>query len=280
VYVWADHDRLQQVFWNLLSNAVKFTAGGGRVELTLQVEGPEARVSVSDTGAGIAPAFLPHVFERFRQADGSSTREHGGLGLGLSIVRHLVELHGGRMSADSAGEGHGATFNVYLPTRQPEQRQTIPAPAERRTWARTLDLEGAHILIVDDEPDARDLLRAMLAHTGARISEADSAADALRVFTEDRPDIMLADVAMPLQDGYSLMRTVRSLPDGEGTQVRAVAVSAYARREDRQRALKAGFNDHVCKPVRPDDLLDALERIWLQSAPPLLGDTEPDAQIH
>jgi signal transduction histidine kinase/CheY-like chemotaxis protein len=280
VSVWADQDRLQQVFWNLLSNAVKFTSGGGRVELAMQVEGPEVRVSVSDTGAGIAPAFLPHVFERFRQADGSSTREHGGLGLGLSIVRHLVELHGGRMSADSAGEGQGATFTVHLPTRQPEQRPAVPLPAERRTWGRRLDLEGAHILIVDDEGDARDLLRAMLAQTGARISEADSAAEAIRVFADDRPDILLADVAMPVQDGYSLMRTLRSLPEGGGIQVRAIAVSAYARREDRRRALKAGFNDHVGKPVQPDELFDALERIWLQSAPALLSDTESDAKIH
>jgi CheY-like chemotaxis protein len=223
--------------------------------------------------------FLPHVFERFRQGDGSPTREHGGLGLGLSIVRHLVELHGGRMSADSAGEGHGATFTVRLPTRQPEHRP-VSLPSERRSWNRMLDLEGAHILIVGDEPDARDLLRAMLASTGARISEAASAAEAMRVFGEDRPDIMVADVAMPGQDGYSMMRTLRSLPDGEGIQVRAVAVSACARRDDRQHALKAGFNDQVSKPVQPDDLFDALERIWLQSAPALQSDAASDAKIH
>jgi signal transduction histidine kinase/ActR/RegA family two-component response regulator len=280
VYVWADHDRLQQVFWNLLSNAVKFTPAGGSVEVGMHVEGMDVRVSVADTGAGISPTFLPHVFERFRQADGSSTREHGGLGLGLSIVSHLVELHGGRMMAESAGVGLGSTFTVYLPMRQIEQRTAVSPPTERRARARTLDLEGTHILIVDDERDGRELLRAILKHTGARISEADSAIEALRVFAEDRPDIMLADIAMPVQDGHSLMRTLRGLPDGEGTQVRAVAVSAYARREDRQRALKAGFNEHISKPVQPDELFDALERVWLQSAPSVLNQTESGAKIH
>jgi signal transduction histidine kinase/CheY-like chemotaxis protein len=289
VFVWADHDRMQQVFWNLLANAVKFTPRGGRVDVSIQVEGPEVRISVSDTGAGISTSFLPHVFERFRQADGSSTREHGGLGLGLSIVRHLVELHGGRMKAESGGVGRGSTFTVYLPYRPAEQRAPVPmpVPVERGTRGRTLDLEGAHILIVDDEPDARDLMRAMLANSGARVSEAGCAAEALRVFAEDRPDIMLCDVAMPAQDGYSLMRTLRSLPQGEGTQGRAIAVSAYARREDRQRALQAGFNDHVCKPVQADELFDALERVWLRGAAPLnpekpgqYAPEDPDSTVH
>jgi len=280
VGVWADHDRLQQVFWNLLANAVKFTPSGGRVDVSMQVDGPEVGVRVSDTGAGIAPGFLPHVFERFRQGDGSSTREHGGLGLGLAIVRHLVELHGGHMKAESAGIGLGATFTVYLRVRRPDKRPEVSLPPERRAHGGTLDLEGTHILIVDDETDARDLLRAMLGDTGARISEAGSAAEALRIFGEDRPDIVLADVAMPVQDGYAMMRALRSLRDGEGTQVRTVAVSAYARREDRQRALKAGFNDHIGKPVQPAELFDALERVWLQSAPSLLHDTGPGAKVH
>jgi CheY-like chemotaxis protein len=156
----------------------------------------------------------------------------------------------------------------------------VSVPPERRSHGRTLDLEGTHILIVDDERDARDLLRTMLAETGARISEACSAAEALRVFAEDRPDMVLADVAMPVQYGYAMMRTLRSLPDGEGTRVRAVAVSAYARREDRQRALKAGFNDHIGKPVQPAELFDALERVWLHNAPSLLHDTGPGAKVH
>src|SRR5687767_10583353 len=217
LFVWADHERLQQVLWNLLSNAVKFTPNGGRVNVELAREGPDVRIRVSDTGSGIAPAFLPHVFERFRQADGSSTRSHGGLGLGLAIVRHLVELHGGRLTAASEGEGKGATFTVYLPARDAEQRPTVAVPtAEGRPRTRTIDLEGVHILIVDDERDARDLLKAMLAATGARISEAESAAEALRIVREDQPDILLADVAMPEQDGYSLMQVIRSLPAGEG----------------------------------------------------------------
>ena len=281
VYIWADHDRMQQVFWNLLSNAVKFTSSGGRVEVRMKTEGTDVRVDVIDTGNGISPAFLPHVFERFRQADGSSTRTHGGLGLGLSIGRHLVELHGGRMMAASAGEGQGSTFSVFLPTREAEQRAPAPVVPERRPRARTLDLEGTHVLIVDDEPDARELLRVMLANTSARISEAESATEALRIYSEDRPDIILADVAMPGQDGYALVRAIRAMPGGEGGHVRAVAVSAYARREDRQRALKAGFNDHVSKPVQPDDLYDAIERVWVQSLPSLHDDDgETRAKVH
>ncbi len=279
IVVWADHDRLQQVFWNLLANAVKFTPSGGRVDVRIQANGAEAQVSVADTGIGIAPGFLQHVFERFRQADGSSTREHGGLGLGLSIVRHLVELHGGRMKAESAGIGQGSTFSVFLPIRQPEPRAELPRAARRAARERSLDLAGAHVLIVDDEPDARALLRAMLADTGARISEADSADEALRIFAEDRADILLADVAMTAQDGYALVRAVRGLGDG-GTQVRAIAVSAYARREDRARALKAGFNEHVSKPVHAEVLFDAIERVWLQAGTSLLNDGEPGAKVH
>jgi len=281
VYIWADHDRMQQVFWNLLSNAVKFTSSGGRVEVRMQTEGTDVRVDVVDTGNGISAAFLPHVFERFRQADGSSTRTHGGLGLGLSIGRHLVELHGGRMMAASAGEGQGSTFSVFLPTREAEQRAPAPVAPDRRPRPRTLDLEGTHVLIVDDEPDARELLRVMLANTSARISEAESATDALRIYSEDRPDIILADVAMPGQDGYALIRMIRAMAGGEGGHVRAVAVSAYARREDRQRALKAGFNDHVSKPVQPDDLYDAIERVWVQGLPSILDDDgETRAKVH
>ena len=248
----------------------------------MNTEGADVRVDVTDTGNGIAPAFLPHVFERFRQADGSSTRTHGGLGLGLSIGRHLVELHGGRMTADSAGEGQGSTFSVYLPIREAEQRVPAPRPRQATRRARaTLDLDGTHVLIVDDEPDARELLRAMLSSTNARISEADNAAEALRIYTEDRPDIILADVAMPGQDGYTLMRAIRGLPARRGRARAAIAVSAYARREDRQRALKAGFNDHVCKPVQPDELYDAIERVWVQSDAPLLETTpRRDAKSH
>ena len=280
VIVWADHERLQQVFWNLLSNAVKFTSSGGRVEVRMTTEGSIVRVDVADTGNGIPASFLPHVFERFRQADGSSTRTHGGLGLGLSIGRHLIELQGGRMTAESAGEGQGSTFSVFLPIREAEHRLSPTIPVERRPRSRSIDLDGTHVLIVDDEPDARELLRVMVTDTGARISEAASAAEALTLYAQDRPDIILADVAMPGQDGYALLRAIRDLAAGEGGHVRAIAVSAYARREDRQRALKAGFNDHVCKPVQVDHLYDAIERVWVNGNTSLLTDEGSDAKVH
>ena len=276
--VWADHDRLQQIFWNLLSNAVKFTSHGGRVDVTMTTEGSEVRVDVADTGNGIAPAFLPHVFERFRQGDGSSTRTHGGLGLGLSIGRHLVELHGGRMTVHSGGEGPGSTFSGFSgPPRRASP--SAPMPGERRPRGRSLDLNGTHMLIVDDEADARELMRVLLARTGARVSEAETADEALRIYSEDRPDIILADVAMRGRDGYALLRAIRNLAAGKGGHVRAIAVSAYARREDRQRALKAGFNNHVCKPVQLDDLYDALERVWAHGAP-MLNESAPEAKVH
>ena len=279
-FVWADHDRLQQVFWNLLSNAVKFTSSGGRVEVRMETVGSDVRVDVSDTGNGIAPAFLPHVFERFRQADGSATRTHGGLGLGLSIGRHLVELHGGRMTADSKGEGYGATFSVFLPLRDAEPRVPPPVHVDPRPRTRTIDLNGTHVLIVDDEADARELLRVMLNGTGARVSDAQTAAEALRIYSEDRPDIILANIAMPRQDGHSLIRTIRNLANGEGEHARAIAISAYARREDRQRALKAGFNDHVSKPVQLDVLYDAIERVRGHETTPILNNTRADATVH
>jgi signal transduction histidine kinase/ActR/RegA family two-component response regulator len=278
-FVWGDHDRLQQVLWNLLSNAVKFTPAGGTVQIDMRQQGADVRVRISDTGKGIAPAFLPHVFERFRQGDGSSTREHGGLGLGLSIVRHLVELHGGRLTADSAGEGKGSTFTIFLPARD-AQSHTAPAipSADRRLGTPHVDLHGTHVLIVDDERDARELLRAMLATTGARISEADSAREALRIITRDRPEMVLADIAMPGQDGYALMRALKELSDGNGHHIRAIAVSAYARLEDKQLAERAGFSEHLAKPIRREELFDTIERVWLQSKVPLnSGDGEVQA---
>jgi len=260
VAVWGDQDRLQQVLWNVLSNAVKFTPTGGRVEVIVEANDAEASIKVADTGAGIPADFLPHVFERFRQADGSSTRAHGGLGLGLAIVRHLVELHGGRLTADSDGEGQGATFTVFLPRREAELRPTRPS-ADQPAESIQINLEGRHVLIIDDDADARELLRAMLAGTGASLSEAETAPQALRLFTEHHPDIVLADIAMPGQDGYSLIQVIRSLPDHDEHPVAAVAVSAYARREDRQRAIRAGFDDHIGKPVQMEALLSVLERL-------------------
>ena len=281
VFVFADHDRLQQVLWNLLSNAVKFTPSGGKVHVDMRRDKSDARIRVTDTGAGISPSFLPHVFERFRQGDGSSTREHGGLGLGLSIVRHLIELHGGRMVAHSDGLGKGSTFTVYLPARDAVALTSPATPVEKRPTPRTPDLKDKHILVVDDDRDGRDLLRAMLASTGARISEAASANEALRIIGESRTDIMLADIAMPGKDGYSLIRTVRASKDGMGQLLHAIAVSAYARHEDKQRARGAGFNDHVSKPIQADELYAALERAGRATLPVISGtDLEPGANIH
>jgi signal transduction histidine kinase/ActR/RegA family two-component response regulator len=279
LHVWGDHNRLQQVLWNILSNAVKFTSAGGRVDVALDRRGEEVRIRVQDTGRGISPDFLPHVFERFRQADGSSTRAHGGLGLGLAIVGHLVELHGGRLTAESEGEGKGATFTVYLPRRDAEVETSVPPPRARALATRTLELDGTHVLVVDDERDARELLRAMLGGTGARVSEAESASEALRIVAADRPDIILADIAMPGQDGYSLIHVIRSLPESEGRRPLAFAVSAYVRREDRQRALRAGFDDQVAKPVQTDDLFAAIERAR-RGPPPPLGTGRPDGEVH
>jgi signal transduction histidine kinase/ActR/RegA family two-component response regulator len=279
VLVWADADRLQQVLWNLLANAVKFTPRGGRIDIAMKTDPADVCISVADTGHGISADFLPHVFERFRQADGSSTRTHGGLGLGLAIVRHLVELHGGRLTAESPGVGKGSTFSVYLPARYAEQRVSGPSTASRRRRP-SLNLIGTHVLIVDDEEDARELLRAMIAGTGARITEASSVDEALRVVADDKPDIVVADLAMPGQDGYALMRAIRELPDGRGLQMRALAVSAYARQQDRQRALRAGFNDHLAKPIDPTRLVDALGRVRAGSRTGAAADAEPDAKVH
>jgi CheY-like chemotaxis protein/two-component sensor histidine kinase len=278
VEVWGDPDRLQQIFWNLLSNAVKFTSSGDRIDVSMQREGDQVSVRISDTGAGIAPEFLPHVFERFRQGDGSSTRTHGGLGLGLSIVRQLVELHGGTMRVESRGAGQGSSFTVCLPVHTARRRSSPPPMVPPRKHKRALDLHNVHVLIVDDQADARELLRAMLAGTGARISEAAAAEQALQLIAADRPDILLADVAMPRRDGYSMMREVRASP--QGAQIRAIAVSAYARREDKSKALAEGFDDHVAKPVHPDELMAAIERLCRQPPHPLTPDADSDASVH
>jgi signal transduction histidine kinase/ActR/RegA family two-component response regulator len=279
--VWGDQDRLQQVLWNLLSNAVKFTPPGGRIDVNLDAHEGDARIRIADNGSGIAPEFLPHVFERFRQADGSATRAHGGLGLGLAIVSHLVELHGGRLTAESEGEGRGSTFTVYLPSRACEPRtELLVEGADPRAATRALDLDGVHVLIVDDEPDALELLQAMLSVTGARITRARSAREALSLFGEDPPDILLADVAMPGQDGYTLMRSIRALPLDQGARVKAIAVSAYARREDRQRAINAGFDRHLAKPLQPDDLLEAIEGVWTAALRPAMTSANREAEIH
>ncbi|MBA3547303.1 MAG: response regulator [Nannocystis sp.] len=253
-----DAHRLQQVAWNLLSNAVKFTPRGGRIQVLVGRQDASLEITVADTGVGIATDFQPHVFERFRQANGATTRSHGGLGLGLSIVRQLVELHGGTVSVCSEGVGRGASFTVRLPLGQDDASSASPAlPQSTDSKAITCppELHGLRVLVVDDEVDTREMLRALLEQCGAQVVLADSAAEALRLFTSRPPDLLLSDIGMPGEDGYSLIARLRTLPPESGGKVAAVALTAYARTEDRTRALLAGFNNHVAKPVEPLELL-------------------------
>jgi CheY-like chemotaxis protein len=255
----ADPDRLQQVMWNLLSNAVKFTPQGGRVEVELRRDGAHAVLRVSDTGQGITPEFLPHVFERFRQADMGTTRRHGGLGLGLAIVRHLVELHGGTVQAESDGEGRGASFRLTLPLKAAapaarfEGAAAAPVPAEQE--AQMPWLEGKSVLLVEDDADAREMLRSLLEGRGARVTAAASAAEAWEALGLSRFDVLVSDIGMPVEDGYGLVRRLREREAERGGRLPAVALTAYARDEDRTRALLSGFHAHVAKPVNPAELV-------------------------
>jgi PAS domain S-box-containing protein len=261
VSVSGDPVRLQQVVWNLLSNSIKFTPKGGRVQIRLERVNSHIEIAVSDTGSGITPEFLPHVFDRFRQADQQTTRQHGGMGLGLAIVRHLVELHGGNVRAESPGEGKGATFTVVLPVAPVYQSND----AEERTHPAARDtlpsyecpdrLDGLKVLIVDDEPDTRELLKMVLAQCGAEVKAARSVAEALEAMITDAPDLLISDIGMPDEDGYELIRRVRELPIECGKRVPAIALTAYARVEDRMQALKAGYQMHVPKPVELAELV-------------------------
>jgi signal transduction histidine kinase len=307
-----DPDRLQQVFWNLLSNAAKFTPEGGHIDVALEPAGPAAvRLSVRDDGAGIDPKFLPHVFDRFRQADSSSTRSHGGLGIGLTIVRHIVELHGGTVAAQSGGEGHGSTFVVTLPAVAPSDLDADgpatdgagargsaagaksngskaggagesfpggmdvagpggasgspcdaagPAAAVSIAAQRT-DLTGVRVLLVDDEPDAREVVSEILKRCGGTVDAVGSAREALAAMRAGGVDVLVSDIAMPDEDGYQLIRSLRALPPAEGGLLPAIALTAYARDEDRQRSLNAGFQNHIAKPVDPCELADAIARV-------------------
>jgi hypothetical protein len=263
-----DPTRLQQVIWNLLSNAIKFTPAGGRVEIAIDQLRPPVtppghpesavQIRVEDNGRGINPAFVPYVFDRFRQDDSTSKRAHGGLGLGLAIARHLVELHGGTIEVKSEGEGKGATFMVTLPVLRAED---AAGRADATTWPRSLtpppplpevvDLSGIKVLLVDDEPDARELLSEVLEQYGATVVLAASADEALRVLRAERPTVLLSDIGLPGEDGYSLIGRVRALPFEEGAAIPAAALTAYARSEDGRRALAAGFLRHAIKPIQP-----------------------------
>ena len=257
-----DPVRLQQVVWNLLSNAIKFTPRGGRVQIRSERVNSHLEIVVSDTGQGIAADFLPHVFDRFRQADQKTSRQHGGMGLGLAIVRHLVELHGGTVRASSDGEGHGSTFTVMLPITpvyQVDHSGGRVHPAARDLLPDYADcadrLDGLRILAVDDEADTRDLLKQGLEYCGANVTVVGTAAEALDELMATVPDILISDIGMPGIDGYDLIRQVRDLPGNRGGKIPAIALTAYTRTEDRLQALRAGYDMHVPKPVELAELI-------------------------
>jgi signal transduction histidine kinase len=254
--VFGDPGRLQQVVGNLLSNAIKFTSDGGRIVVRLDAVAGHARIAVSDSGVGISQDFLPYIFERFRQADSTSTRMEKGLGLGLSIARHLVELHGGTIEAESMGEGTGTTFTVMLPLMAEGPGSELRAAESRAPGSR--ELADTRILLVDDDDDAREALAMLLTQWGADVTSVGSAEHAFARLTEARPHVLISDIAMPGEDGYGLIRRIRTLPPAAGGDVPAAALTAYATSEDRTRALAAGFQDHLAKPVDPDRLLDVV----------------------
>jgi PAS domain S-box-containing protein len=254
-----DSDRLQQIVWNLLSNAVKFTPKGGRVQVLLERVDSHVELTASDTGQGISAEFLPYVFDRFRQADSSTTRSYSGLGLGLAIVRHLVELHGGTVHAESQGEGQGATFIVKLPLmpvclKATDPERVHPTVGNGVPFENPPTLNGLRVLVVDDEADTREFLTAVLEECGADVTAIASAKEALEVITRLGPDVLISDIGMPGEDGYALIRKVRSLESGRGKRIPAVALTAYAREEDRTQALLTGFQLHMSKPVSPAEL--------------------------
>lgn len=256
-----DADRLQQVIWNLLSNASKFTPAGGNVRLTISEENGSAQIQVSDTGPGLTSEFLPHVFERFTQADGSTTRAHGGLGLGLAIVRHLVELHGGIISADNAGTG-GAVFTVTLPIPSVELSKPMETIAEEKLPDITpeiLDLADLRILVVEDDRDALDLITLELTDHGALVTGTKSAADALDLINTTHFDLLISDIGLPETDGYKLIQQIRSRKNKNGDSVPAIALTAYARTADRIRAIAAGYNTHIAKPVETHELVSVVK---------------------
>jgi CheY-like chemotaxis protein len=253
-----DEARLQQVIWNLLSNAIKFTLRGGRVVVTLRGQESQFEIEVSDTGEGIEPAVLPYVFDRFRQGDSGTTRTHQGLGLGLAIVRHIVELHGGRVDVASPGKGQGATFMISLPFVQPLRIAAVKSGREvviptRRPYAAALF--GVRALVVDDDSDTRELLAEVLRSRGVVVTAASSVEEGLAALDREVPDILLSDIAMPDRDGFDLIRLVRERPADRGGQVPAVAITAYARPEDSERSLSSGYQMHVTKPVDMDELI-------------------------
>jgi signal transduction histidine kinase len=262
-----DKGRVRQIVGNIVSNAVKFTPEGGEVRVQLHEVDGDLEIVVSDTGIGIDATFLPHVFERFAQADSSSTRSHGGLGLGMAIVQHLVNLHGGRVHVSSPGLNQGATFTVRLPMHAPAAESRAAAPSHQEDaiddlpFDRLPSLDGIGVLVVDDEPSAREVIVAILAARGADVRSAGSAPQALEAIASAVPDVIVSDIGMPGQDGYSLMRAVRSLDPEHGGQTPAIALTAYASARDSLAALAAGYHRHLSKPIVPADLVNAVAEV-------------------
>ena len=262
--VCVDPTRFQQVVWNLLSNAVKFTPDGGQIDVSVKRLDRAAEIRVSDTGDGIAPEFLPFVFERFRQADASTARRHGGLGIGLAIVRQLVEMHGGQVQVFSRGQGQGTTFHVQVPTiASPVSAVSIPDSGKDNATRPQMDaqpsLSGIRVMVVDDEQDAREFVRKLLTQCNADVVEASSTKDALKMLNAYHPDVLVSDIGMPEADGYALIRELRSRPDG--VDIPAIALTAYARPEERRHALAAGFQMHIAKPLDPNELVGAIKSL-------------------
>jgi signal transduction histidine kinase/ActR/RegA family two-component response regulator len=263
--VFGDPNRLQQIVWNLLTNAVKFTPKGGKIDVLVLRVSSHVEITVQDSGVGISREFLPHLFERFRQADSSTTRKYGGLGLGLSIVKQLVELHGGSVKADSPGTGQGTTFTVSLPVRAVRDRGTaLEHPRTARFQAvrsPEISLAGFTVLVVDDEPDARELVRSVLVDASAQVLTAASAEDGIALVRAHCPDVIVSDIGMPEKDGYQFMREVRGLATAEGGRAPAIALTAFARSEDRTRAMLAGYQVHVSKPIEPQELVATIKSL-------------------
>jgi CheY-like chemotaxis protein len=246
-----DPRRIQQILWNLLSNAVKFTPQDGQIKVSLSERNNWLEIRVKDSGIGIEPEILTKIFERFRQADTSKTRRHSGLGLGLAIVRHLTEAHGGTIEATSEGKDMGSTFTLRLPTTPREERSIQLAELPKIIGSKKLRLDSIRLLVVDDDDDNRDLLKTLLSHYGAVVTLASSAAEAMKFLIDSPPDILISDIGMPDEDGYQFMTKVRKLPKKKGGNIPAIALTAFAKIEDREKALSVGFQQHIAKPIDP-----------------------------
>jgi len=268
-HVFGDAQRLQQIVWNLVSNAVKFTPAQGRITVAVAPVDACVEIRVEDTGIGIEPHLLPFVFDRFRQGDSTITRSHGGLGLGLSIVRHLVELHGGRVEVDSGGLGRGSSFSVRIPAGRSPPHETGPSEEDRSSDAeasasgifRQQPLKGVRVLVVEDNPDTREVVAQILERSGAIVTATEGAQEALEIFAQGTFEIIVSDIGMPRVDGYAFMRSIRALGADAGGNVPAIALSAYARPQDRQGALDVGYQQHVAKPVVPHEIVSAVSAL-------------------